>query len=461
VRRQVAIGALVILGACGDDPVGTPRAAPPAIEAATISANPHNVVSAIVSVRARDAEFALVRFRVASAAADDETLPVPVTGDVARVPVLGLLPEARYVAYVVATGPGGETVSPEMEITTGALPQNLPRYIAGGPDPSPGYVVFAAGQYVLAIDNAGRVAWYRHFPGGAGLNVMAQPTGRYVLRPPTPATGDLEPWVELDPLGEVTRTLGCAGGLQPRLHDILLEPGGGYWLLCDETRTTDLSADGGAADARVTGNVIQHIGASGELLFSWNPFDHFAITDLDPAERAGAAVNWTHGNAIDVDGDGNVIVSWRNLGEITKIDGRTGAVIWRMGGARNEFHFFNTSTPPFARQHAARAIGRGELLLLDNVGDPGESRAERYAFSEDGRTASLVHSHGAFVVTEIGGSVQRGAGGRTLVSFGTAGRVEEYDDAGQVVWRIHGNPGYVFRAQRIHSLYAPGVGTAR
>ena len=64
-------------------------------------------------------------------------------------------------------------------------------------------------------------------------------------------------------------------------------------------------------------------------------------------------------------------------------------------------------------------------------------------------------------MTQIGGSVQELAGGRTLVSFGTAGRVEEFDRDGGVVWRIAGTPGYVFRAQRIASLYAPGVGTAR
>ena len=64
-------------------------------------------------------------------------------------------------------------------------------------------------------------------------------------------------------------------------------------------------------------------------------------------------------------------------------------------------------------------------------------------------------------VTMIGGSVQSLPGGHTLVSFGTAGRVEEYDAAGRVVWRFEGNAGYVFRAQRIRSLYSPGVGLTR
>ena len=97
-------------------------------------------------------------------------------------------------------------------------------------------------------------------------------------------------------------------------------------------------------------------------------------------------------------------------------------------------------------------------MLLDNIGDPAQSRAERYAIDENARTARLVQSFGTpGISTLIGGSVQALPGGRTLVSFGTAGRVEEYDATGRVVWRIEGNPGYVFRAQRIRSLYAPGV----
>src|SRR5919107_3798500 len=108
-------------------------------------------------------------------------------------------------------------------------------------------------------------------------------------------------------------------------------------------------------------------------------------------------------------------------------------------------------------------MASGELLLLDNLGDPTRSVAERYVLDERSRTARLVRSFTAVpeVVTPIGGSVQSLAGGRTLVSFGIAGRVEEYDITGRVVWRILGNPGYIFRAQRIRSLYAPGEATSR
>jgi hypothetical protein len=233
--------------------------------------------------------------------------------------------------------------------------------------------------------------------------------------------------------------------------------------MCDEQRTMDLTTMGGVAEARVTGTAVEHVAGDGTLLFHWSPFDHFAITDGQPADRIGTNVNWTHGNALDFDVDGNLIVSFRNLGEITKIDAVSGAVIWRMGGRQNQFTFSDPSIPVFSGQHSARIAAPGELMMLDNLGNPGQSRAERYTMDETAHTVRLAHSYGSIpsVVTQIGGSVQSLPNGRTLVSFGTAGRVEEYDAAGSVMWSIHGDAGYVFRAQRIRSLYAPGVGTAR
>jgi hypothetical protein len=138
-------------------------------------------------------------------------------------------------------------------------------------------------------------------------------------------------------------------------------------------------------------------------------------------------------------------------------------VIWRMGGKRSDLTFTDPPLPMFAGQHSVRISGPAQLMILDNVGLPNESRAERYVVDETARTVRLVQSYSSSppVVTQIGGSVQSLPHGRTLVSFGTAGRVEEYDAAGQVLWSIQGNAGYVFRAERIRSLYAPGVGSAR
>lgn len=449
------------LAGCLDAPVGIAPPPAPVIDAAVVAASPHNVLSAVVTVTARNADSVAVRLH--PTVDDSITSAMPLVGDAASIPVLGLRPEKGYVLRPIAYGPGGIVLGDELELITGSLPTDLPSYTASGLDPSPGYVVFAAGTYGMVIDNTGRVVWYHRFPSGAGLSFMAQPSGHYVARPPTPAVGDAEPWVEIDPLGTVTRTLPCARDLQSRLHDLIGQPDGSYWLMCDETRTMDLTAEGGVPAARVTGTVVQHVGEDGSLLFEWNPFDHFAITDLDPGERTGVNVNWTHGNSIDLAPDGNLLISFRSLGEVTKIDTETGTVIWRLGGLRNEFSFLSTSAPAFAHQHSVRSCAAGELAILDNLGTPGESRAERYVIDEASRTARLVQSYASVpgVVTQIGGSVQPLPGGRTLVSFGTEGRVEEYDADGRMTWHIEGDAGYVFRAQRIRSLYHPGVGTTR
>lgn len=90
-------------------------------------------------------------------------------------------------------------------------------------------------------------------------------------------------------------------------------------------------------------------------------------------------------------------------------------------------------------------------------------RKLKYVFDARVLAARLLDSYGAAppVRAPLGGSVQPLSNGRLLVAYGNGARVEEYDATGNVVWRIEGNPGYVFRAQRIRSLYHPEAGPAR
>jgi hypothetical protein len=456
------LSAFVLVGACAAESAspGTPR---PSIEDVVVVATASNVLAALVTARVDHADSVAVRFHLNEAAnfADSVTAAVE-PGTQARIPVLGLLPNHSYEFRVTAFSGAGVTEAPPAYFTTAALPDDLPTYVASGDGASPGFTALAAGKYGIVIDNTGRVVWYHRFTNGLWLNFMAQPNGRYVARQVTPEPTDVESWVEIDPLGNITRTLGCGLGLAPRFHDLLVTEDGDYWILCDETRTMDLQSIGGVAGARVTGQAVQHISASGELLFHWTPFDHFLVWDVEPASRQGTDVNWTHANSLDRDADGNIIVSFRNLNEITKIDTKSGAVRWRLGGRANQLGF-PSGTPAFSGQHSVRVLPSGELLLLDNLGDSIESRVERWSVDEETRTARLTGSYGSTpaVRTLVGGSVQSISPSRTLVSFGTEGRVEEYDATGTVQWRLEGAPGYVFRAQRFRSLYKPGCDTPR
>jgi len=447
--------AAIILARCTTAPDVTPE-----ILDARATAGTENVLSAVVTLELGSVDSVAVRYASTGAPALNQT-PVQVRPpSETEILVLGLMPETTYRFEAVAWRGDAMVVHDLAPLTTGAVPDDLPTYVAGGEKADPGFVAFAAGSFGLVIDNTGRVVWYHRFPNGPGLNFMAQPDGRYVARPSTPETTEQGAWIEIDPAGRQTRSLTCHGGLTPRPHDMIALEDGSYWLLCDDVRTLDLRAMGGLEHVRVTGTAVQHLGASGALLFQWTPFSAFSLADLDPGIRAAPAINWTHGNAIDLTPDGGtLVISFRNLNEITAIDTRTGLVKWRLGGAHSDFTFEGVTPPAFVGQHGLRLVGGG-VQLLDNLGNPTESRVERYRLDPVSRTATLVAAYppSVRVVAQLGGTTQALADGHTLVSYGNGGRVEEYDAAGHVVWQIMGSAGYVFRAQRIRSLYSPGTG---
>ena len=105
----------------------------------------------------------------------------------------------------------------------------------------------------------------------------------------------------------------------------------------------------------------------------------------------------------------------------------------------------------------------GGIALLDNFGESNGSRAERYIVDESGRTARLaqVYLPTSALRATLGGTTQSLPNGHTLVAFGDGGAVQEFDNNSAVVWKIEGNPGYIFRAQRIRSLYHPEIGLVR
>ncbi len=93
---------------------------------------------------------------------------------------------------------------------------------------------------------------------------------------------------------------------------------------------------------------------------------------------------------------------------------------------------------PFVSQHGLRVNGLGSLVLLDNLGDPSGSRAERYEYDEVANRVRLVGVYGSSpgVIARLGGTTQQLLEGRTLVA-------------------------YVFGALRIRSLYDPDLGMTR
>jgi len=325
-------------------------------------------------------------------------------------------------AYSLATSPA--SVSLPASIVPG---DSLPvMRVTALNEPSSGNIFLSnisiVGDYpnttnLLRIDNSAVPIFSRKMSGMCG-DFKMQPNGTISY-----CDWDAAAFYLLDSTYAVIDSFRCGNGYTTDPHELLLLPNGHVLLLGLDIRTIDMSGlvAGGATDAEVTGLLIQELDTAKRVVFEWNSFDHIPVTDATSLDLTEPAIDYIHSNAIEVDPDGNLLLSSRHTDEITKIDRSTGAVIWRLGGKKNQFAFIGDSTG-FVRQHSIRRLPNGHILLYDNgnTHTPQLSRAVEYALDETAMTATLVweYRNNPDVYGFAMGSVQRLENGNTVIGWG-------------------------------------------
>lgn len=110
-----------------------------------------------------------------------------------------------------------------------------------------------------------------------------------------------------------------------------------------EVVTADLREAGGLEDGWIWDGVFQEVDVeTNELIFQWRASEHFLLNEVE-RDREGNGDSpdrpWDffHINSIDKDERGNFLISSRYMGCLAYIDGRTGDVIWKLGGKANSF----------------------------------------------------------------------------------------------------------------------------
>ncbi|OOF94676.1 hypothetical protein ASPCADRAFT_170833 [Aspergillus carbonarius ITEM 5010] len=112
-----------------------------------------------------------------------------------------------------------------------------------------------------------------------------------------------------------------------------------------------------------------------EVLFNWRALDH--INPMDSYEPRGRGWDAYHLNSIEKTQAGNYLISIRHLFTIFLIDGKTGDIIWRLGGKRNDFVELPPATDAesaqpvltMSWQHHARFVpgtNETQITLFDN-----------------------------------------------------------------------------------------------
>jgi Arylsulfotransferase (ASST) len=296
----------------------------------------------------------------------------------------------------------------------------------------------------LIADDRGDLVWFKPLRRGTavtdlsvqelnGRPVLTWWQGRFAL-----GWGYGEYHVLDETYKEVAR-IDASSGYQADLHDMTLTPQGTALVLAYDRVIRDTRRVGGARRGLVMNGVLQEIDLeTGAVLFEWHTLDDVPIGHSRTRPTGRQSWSYVHLNSVDVDTDGNLLVSARSTCAIYKLDRTTGEVIWTLGGKDSDFRLDRRSR--FCFQHDVRRAGPGLISLFDNSAGPPvlrpQSRAITLRVDEQRKRVRLVRQfqHPAKILAPNQGSARRQANGNMLVGWGAAPVFSEYSADGRLLF---------------------------
>jgi hypothetical protein len=301
---------------------------------------------------------------------------------------------------------------------------------------------------LLIVDTKGQPVWIGPRPGTRVLDLQEQQyRGQPVLTwyqgsvvDPGVGQGSVEIADQsYQPIAHVDALNGYAADL----HDVLITPQNTALLLIYNPILVDATSVHGAKRQRVLEPVIQEIDvATGTLLFEWHGLSSIPLSaSYQPVPKSGRdTFDYVHPNSVDLDRDGNLLVSGRHTWTIDKIDRTSGVLDWQLGGKQNNFSMPASAT--VAWQHDARENPDGTLSVFDN-GAAGstvthKTRGEVLRLDEAAMTAKVVRAYPAppKVQSTSQGSFRLLADGDWFAGWGDQPEYTEFAPDGTVVYDV-------------------------
>ncbi|MCP4580400.1 MAG: hypothetical protein GY839_02190 [candidate division Zixibacteria bacterium] len=321
----------------------------------------------------------------------------------------------------VSNGTGYETPDDFIVLNDDpSLPTDFPEFtITANDQPDSGYI-FLSNLYLMILDNSAYPVFYKKMPS-LSYDFKVQPNGLL-----TYFSTETDFFYAMDSTYSVVDSFRCGNGYGENtdFHDFQILDNGHMLMLARDPQLIDMSEiiEGGNPNAIVIGQIIQELDTLKNVIFQWRSWDHIEITDAAwNIDLRGPTVDYIHVNSLELDNDGNLLISSRNLQEITKIDRESGEIIWRFGGENNEYTLIG-DLRWFSLQHDARRILNGNVTLFDNgnLNYPPYSRGLEYQLDEINKTATLIREdrNTPDVFSFIMGSYQRLPGGNSIVGWG-------------------------------------------
>src|SRR5215204_1459141 len=319
---------------------------------------------------------------------------------------------------------------------------------------APGYIFLAPEKGgAMIIDDGGQVVWFYPLRGpyGRTMNFQTQTyQGKDVLTwGQTPGE-----YVIFDSSYRKIASFTAANGYNGDHHEFLISPQDTALITIYNAVPHDLSPVGGSKDSLAIQGIVQELDIdTGEVLFEWRSIDHVGLdeTYVTPSEDHYPGIDYFHLNSIDIEPDGNLLLSARETSTLYKIDRNTGEVMWRLGGKKSDFEM--TEGTHFAFQHDARRLPDGTISIFEN-GTPKaleESRAIVLELDEERMRTSLVreYTHPDKQYADAAGNMQVLPNGNVFVGWGRGLAISEFSHEGELLFDLRVSPEHrTYRAFR-------------
>jgi hypothetical protein len=392
----------------------------------------------------------------------DHPSPVERTADVDGIAPSG----GRYASAIQAAADvASYTTRPDLEPPIMAVTGNGPTAngaFAVTPRNAPGKQLGA-----LLLDNNGKPIWFKPVPSGLeafdagfqhyqghqvlswfeGVNLGGHGDGQYEV---------------VDTSYKHVATIE-ADGFETDFHDMRITPQNTALTLSYHSVNLNLTPVGRPGTFPVIELVVQEIDIpTGAAMWTWKSLDDIPITKSVQALPANQSDAWDyiHGNSVDVDNDGNVIVSARHTSAVYKINRTTHELMWTLG--KNGDFAAQNFGDWFWNQHDFRRRSDGTMSVFDNGNGQGRrSRGIVMNVDEAGKKVSYVRKviSPTPAASTSQGSFRELSGGHDVAGWGNIGELTEFDSTGQPV-RDMTFPGSMqsYRAVKAEWHAAPAVG---
>lgn len=343
-----------------------------------------------------------------------------------------------FCILLTASAAMGKAGTPFIATATDSLPSDFaPVTILKTDNPAPGVMLFPTsgkgfGSYLVMMDTSGQIIKYKKTPASIS-NFSVQPNGMIAynqnIKNFFKAWSDARIYIADNSLNVIDSITG-SNGFTPAPHTSAILPNGHYLYSSYEGHNINMAdvVSGGNPNALVAGAVLVEMDIDKNIVFQWRSWDHIPVNETyQPInDFLNVTTLYSNFNSVDVDQNGNFLLSNRLLSEVSKIDRNTGNFIWRLGGKNNEFTFFNEESENapyyFSLQHDIRLYPNGNITLFDN-GDQHPVQASKgleYKLDGINKTATLVWDYKPETKIFAGsnGSTQRLQNGNYLIGWG-------------------------------------------